>query len=113
MKILMTSIFVDDPIKAHEYYTKALGFQSKDFQPESHLAVVVSPEDSNGTTILLVSVCKVQLDLSMSIIRPEIPSNFKGDITISYTNYKVNRGIDDSIFEEEKEEISEEKESLK
>lgn len=53
MKVLMTSIFVDDPIEAHKYYTKVLGFKSKDFQPEAQLAVVVSPEDPNGTTILL------------------------------------------------------------
>lgn len=49
----MTSIFVDDPIEAHKYYTKVLGFKSKDFQPDAKLAVVVSPEDPNGTTILL------------------------------------------------------------
>ncbi|MFZ1289177.1 MAG: hypothetical protein WAR79_03765 [Melioribacteraceae bacterium] len=33
-----------------------------------------------------------------------IPSNFKGGITINYSNYKVNQGIDDSIFIDEKEE---------
>ena len=53
MKISMTSIFVDDPIKAHEYYTKVLGFESKEFVADAHLAVVVSPEDPNGTALLL------------------------------------------------------------
>ena len=53
MKILMTSIFVDDPVKAHEYYTKVLGFESKEFAADAHLAVVVSPEDPNGTALLL------------------------------------------------------------
>ncbi|RMD91611.1 MAG: glyoxalase [Calditrichaeota bacterium] len=53
MKILMTSIFVDDPIQAHEYYTNILGFKSKEFSEEAQLAVVVSPEDPDGTTLLL------------------------------------------------------------
>jgi hypothetical protein len=53
MNILMTSVFVDDPIKAHEYYTKILGFESKEFVADAHLAVVVSPEDPNGTALLL------------------------------------------------------------
>lgn len=53
MKISMTSIFVDDPIKAHEYYTKVLGFQSKEFDADAFLAVVVSSEDPNGTALLL------------------------------------------------------------
>ncbi|GAB4369262.1 MAG: hypothetical protein Kow0042_10900 [Calditrichia bacterium] len=53
MKILMTSIFVEDPIKAHEFYTKVLGFKSKEFSEEAQLAVVVSPEDPEGTALLL------------------------------------------------------------
>lgn len=53
MKILMTSIFVDDPIRAHEFYTKILGFKSKEFSQEAQIAVVVSPEDPSGTTLLL------------------------------------------------------------
>lgn len=35
--------------------------------------------------------------------RSKIPSNFKGDITIRYTDYKVNQGIDDSVFIDENE----------
>ena len=53
MKITMTSIFVDDPIKAHEFYTDILGFRSKEYVPDAQLAVVVSPEDPNGTALLL------------------------------------------------------------
>ena len=53
MKISMTSIFVEDPIMAHEYYTKVLGFESKEFSADAYLAVVVSPEDPNGTALLL------------------------------------------------------------
>ena len=39
--------------------------------------------------------------------RSKMPSNFKGEISIKYSDYKVNLGIDDSIFEEEKIEASE------
>lgn len=53
MKIALTSIFVDDPVKAHAFYTEVLGFQSKEYDPESQLAVVVSPEDPDGTALLL------------------------------------------------------------
>ena len=53
MKITLTSIFVDDPIKAHKFYTDILGFQSKEFMPDAQIAIVVSPEDPNGTALLL------------------------------------------------------------
>ena len=53
MKISMTSVFVDDPVKAHRFYTEVLGFQSKEFVPDAQLAIVVSPEDPNGTALLL------------------------------------------------------------
>ena len=53
MKISMTSVFVDDPVKAHKFYTEVLGFESKEFVPDALLAVVVYPEDPNGTALLL------------------------------------------------------------
>lgn len=53
MKISLTSIFVDDPVKAHEFYTSVLGFQSKQFLPDAQLAIIVSPQDPNGTALLL------------------------------------------------------------
>jgi predicted enzyme related to lactoylglutathione lyase len=53
MKITLTSVSVNDPIKAHAFYTEKLGFVSKTFVPEAYLAVVVSPEDPDGTAILL------------------------------------------------------------
>lgn len=53
MRILLTSIFVDDPVKAHRFYTEVLGFRSKEFAPEAQLAVVVSTEDPDGTALLL------------------------------------------------------------
>jgi catechol 2,3-dioxygenase-like lactoylglutathione lyase family enzyme len=53
MKISLTSVFVDDPIKAHTFYTEVLGFETKEFVPDAQLAIVVSPEDPNGTALLL------------------------------------------------------------
>lgn len=53
MKITMTSVFVDDPIAAHTFYTEVLGFQTKQFDPAGQLAIVVSAADPNGTSLLL------------------------------------------------------------
>ena len=53
MQIALTSILVDDPIKAHNFYTDKLGFLSKEFAPDAQLAIVVSPEDPGGTALLL------------------------------------------------------------
>ena len=53
MRIALTSIFVDNPIKAHKFYTDILGFQSKEYAPEAQLSIVVSSEDPNGTALLL------------------------------------------------------------
>ena len=53
MKLSLVSIPVQDTIKAHEIYTSKLGFVSKIFDAEMQLAIVLSPEDSTGTAILL------------------------------------------------------------
>jgi predicted enzyme related to lactoylglutathione lyase len=53
MRIGMTSVFVDDPVKAFHFYTEVLGFSKKVFMPEAGLAIVVSSEDPNGTSLLL------------------------------------------------------------
>lgn len=53
MKVAMVSVLVDDPIKAFHYYTEVLGFQKVQFEPEKYIAVVRSPLDTNGVTILL------------------------------------------------------------
>ena len=49
----MTSISVNDPIEAFMFYTQKLGFKEKLYIPEMKLAIVVSPEDEEGTTLLL------------------------------------------------------------
>lgn len=53
MKIKLTSIFVDDTNKAFAFYTKVLGFVEKMHMPEAELAIVVSPEEQEGTALLL------------------------------------------------------------
>lgn len=53
MKISLVSVPVRDPVKAHEIYTTKLGFVSKQFDADANLAIVVSAQDLNGTTILL------------------------------------------------------------
>jgi predicted enzyme related to lactoylglutathione lyase len=53
MKIALTSIPVIDPISAFMFYTQKLGFVEKMYMPEMKLAIVVSPEDPDGTAILL------------------------------------------------------------
>ena len=53
MRVSLVSVLVQDPAKAHEIYTTKLGFLSKEFDPEAWLAIVVSPEDPEGTAIIL------------------------------------------------------------
>lgn len=49
----MVSMPAKDPIAAHETYVSKLGYVSIEFNPEASLAVVVSPEQQDGTAILL------------------------------------------------------------
>ena len=53
MKIKMTGIPVQDPNAALKIYTEKLNFKVHTHMPEMQLAIVVSPEDENGTTLLL------------------------------------------------------------
>ena len=53
MKIALTGVLVNDPIKAFEFYTEVLGFKEKLYMPEAQLAIVVSPEEPEGTDLLL------------------------------------------------------------
>ena len=53
MKIAMTGVFVNDPHEALTFYTQVLGFQEKMYVKEADIAIVVSPEDPDGTTLLL------------------------------------------------------------
>ncbi|MER5553630.1 VOC family protein [Streptomyces sp. NPDC002793] len=55
MKIHLTSVFVDDQEKALRFYTDVLGFVKKAEVPlgEDRWLTVVSPEDPDGTELLL------------------------------------------------------------
>lgn len=55
MKIILTSVFVDDQDKALKFYTEKLGFVKKQDVPvgEFKWLTVVSPEDQDGTELLL------------------------------------------------------------
>ena len=55
MKIVVTSVLVDDQEKALRFYTDVLGFEKKHDVPigEFRWLTVVSPQDPNGTELLL------------------------------------------------------------
>jgi catechol 2,3-dioxygenase-like lactoylglutathione lyase family enzyme len=55
MKIVVTSVLVDDQDKALDFYTRVLGFVKKTEVPlgEARWLTVVSPEDPDGTELLL------------------------------------------------------------
>lgn len=53
MKISLVSLPVHDPMAAHRFYTEVLGFVSRTYVPEAHLAIVASPEEPDGTGLLL------------------------------------------------------------
>jgi catechol 2,3-dioxygenase-like lactoylglutathione lyase family enzyme len=55
MKIVVTSVFVDDQDKALRFYTKVLGFVKKTEIPmgEHRWLTVVGPDDPDGVELLL------------------------------------------------------------
>ena len=53
MKIALASVSVKDPIEAFKFYTEKLGFKEKMYMPDMQIAIVVSPEDPDGTSLLL------------------------------------------------------------
>ena len=53
MRIAMVNVLVKDPVKAFKYYTEVLGFEKVMYAPESYIAIVKSPLDPNGVSILL------------------------------------------------------------
>ncbi|PAF14073.1 glyoxalase, partial [Shouchella clausii] len=55
MKIIVTSIFVQDQDKALEFYSEKLGFVKKHDVPMGKFRwiTLVSPEDHDGTELLL------------------------------------------------------------
>lgn len=55
MRVIVTSLFVEDQEKALQFYTGTLGFQKKHDLPagEYRWIAVVSPEEPNGTEVIL------------------------------------------------------------
>jgi catechol 2,3-dioxygenase-like lactoylglutathione lyase family enzyme len=53
MKIDYASVFVDDTNKALKFYTEVLGFVKKMHIPEINWITVVSPDQPEGTQLLL------------------------------------------------------------
>jgi predicted enzyme related to lactoylglutathione lyase len=53
MKIALTSVPVDSSADAFTFYTEVLGFVKRMYVPEANLAIVASPEDPDGTGLLL------------------------------------------------------------
>ena len=55
MKIVVTSVFVEDQEKALQFYTGVLGFVKKNDIPmgEARWLTVVAPDDPDGTELLL------------------------------------------------------------
>lgn len=53
MKITLTNVFVNDTNKALQFYTEVLGFVKKVHIPEINWITVVSPEEPEGTQLLL------------------------------------------------------------
>jgi catechol 2,3-dioxygenase-like lactoylglutathione lyase family enzyme len=55
MRIVVTSVFVDDQSKALAFYTDILGFKKKQdvAMGEHRWLTVVSPDDVDGTELLL------------------------------------------------------------
>ena len=56
MRIVVTSVLVDDQAKAHRFYTDVLGFVTRndmDLGGGARWLTVVSPDDPDGTELLL------------------------------------------------------------
>jgi catechol 2,3-dioxygenase-like lactoylglutathione lyase family enzyme len=53
MRITLSSVYVDDQDKALKFYTEILGFMKKEEIPAIEWLTVVSPDEPDGTQLLL------------------------------------------------------------
>lgn len=100
MKISLVSVFVDDPNKAHAFYTEKLGFVTKMHIPEAFLAIVASPEEPNSTAILLEPNGNLGADVfQKTVFAADLPIIVFGveDIQAEYARL-VERGV---VFRQE------------
>jgi len=77
MKIILTSVFVDDQDEALQFYTKKLGFLKKEDVPVGAFKwlTVVSPDDKNGTELLLEpSDNPIAKDFKKGLVEQGIPA---------------------------------------
>ena len=93
MRIVLTGIFVSDQDEALKFYTETLGFVKKHDVPagEHKWLTVVSPEDPDGTELLLEpNVNPVAQAYQKGLFEQGIPANSFGvtDIQAEYEKLK-------------------------
>lgn len=108
-------ISADLLINMEELLVKKLSLAST-----SGASIITSFSYDNQKEYALPSILKVNFKFSekdgkdpSKKRRSKIPNDFTGEITINYSNYKINQGIDDSIFEEDEKFPEEKSESEK
>ncbi|RAS80351.1 VOC family protein [Priestia endophytica] len=90
MKIIVTSIFVQDQDKALEFYSETLGFVKKQDVPagEFRWITLVSPDDQDGTELLLEpNVHPAAKEYQKKIFDEGIPATMF-DVTDVHKEYK-------------------------
>lgn len=90
MKIIVTSIFVQDQEKALEFYSETLGFVKKEDVPagEFRWITLVSPDDQDGTELLLEpNVHPAAREYQKKIFDEGIPATMFG-VTDVHKEYK-------------------------
>jgi predicted enzyme related to lactoylglutathione lyase len=97
MKIIVTSLFVDDQEKALEFYTSTLGFVKKHDVPtgEYRWITLVSPGEEDGTELLLEpNVHPAAKEYQKRIVAEGIPATMFGVADI-HDEYKrlVDKGV--------------------
>ncbi|KAF0820977.1 Lactoylbacillithiol hydrolase [Bacillus sp. ZZV12-4809] len=97
LKVVVTSIFVQDQDKALKFYTETLGFVKKHDIPvgEHRWIALVSPEDQDGTEVLLEpNVHPAAKDYQRKIFADGIPATMFGveDVHEEY-NRLVNQDV--------------------
>jgi predicted enzyme related to lactoylglutathione lyase len=97
MKIIVTSLFVEDQEKALEFYTSTLGFVKKHDVPtgEYRWITLVSPGEQEGTELLLEpNVHPAAMEYQKKIVAEGIPATMFGVADI-HDEYKrlVDKGV--------------------
>jgi predicted enzyme related to lactoylglutathione lyase len=97
MKIVVTSLFVEDQAKALEFYTNKLGFVKKHDVPtgEYRWLTLVSPKEQNGTELLLEpNVHPAAKEYQKRIFSEGIPATMFGVIDI---HEEYNRLVENGV----------------